>query len=368
MPDSPLSVLHASASATLLDITGWQIPDYYGSVTEEYESVRHSVGIADQSHRGKLRVAGKDRQAFLHRMVTNDIQSLAPGHGVYACLLTPQGKILTDMTVYLREQDILIDLEPGMAAVLKTALDRYALMDDVTIEDVTQQYGLLGVYGLRSVELLQKVFGPFPTLADGHHHRAEFMGASVLMMRVRRTGMADYEVYCPSDRAPGLWKAFLEQDEAWGVRPVGHQALERLRVEAGIPRYGAELDDRIIPNEAIKERAVSFTKGCYVGQEPVVMMEHRGRPNRLLAGLSIRGTAVPEHNAVLKKDDQDAGWITTAVHGDGGVIALGFVRRKFLITGEHLTVDTTDGVAEATLIELPFYRQSSSSPTGRRPV
>lgn len=357
MPDSPLSVLHTVSGSTLLDENGWMIPDHYGSVTEEHQAVRRSVGIADQSHRGKLRVTGKDCQAFLHRMVTNNIQSLSPGQGVYACLLTPQGKILTDMTVGMREQDFLLDVEPGMASVLKTALDRYAVMDDVTIEDVTQQYGLIGVYGPCATELLRKVIGPFPDLVDCHNYSSMYHEGTLFLTRTRRTGETDYDVYCPSDRAPDLWKAFLEHGAAWGVRPVGHRALEWLRVEAGIPRYGAELDERIIPNEAIKERAVSFTKGCYVGQEPVVMMEHRGRPNRLLAGLSIRGNAVPEHNAVLKKDDQDAGWITTAVHGDGGVIALGFVRRKFLITGEHLTVDTTDGVAEATLIELPFYRQ-----------
>ena len=357
MPDSPLSVLHASAGATLLDINGWMIPDHYGTLIEEHQSVRQSAGIADQSHRGKLRVTGKDSQAFLHRMVTNDIRSLVPGLGVYACLLTPQGKILTDMVVYLREQELLIDVEPGMACVLKTALDRYALMDDVTVEDVTQEYGLLGVYGPRSTELLRKVIGPFPDLSDCHHHGTVYEGVSVLVTRVQRTGETDYDVYCPSDQAPELWKAFLEQGAAWGVQPVGRQALERLRVEAGIPRYGAELDERIIPNEVIKERAVSFTKGCYVGQEPVVMMEHRGRPNRLLAGLRISGGAVPEHNAVLRKDDQDAGWITTAVSGPDGVIALGFVRRKFLITGEHLTVDTTEGMVEAVLTELPFYRK-----------
>jgi glycine cleavage system T protein len=357
MPFSPLSADHTAAGAAFTDIAGWAVPAHYGDAGQEHRAVRTGAGLMDLSYRGKLRMTGKDRQGFLHRIVTNDINGLKPGEGAYACLLTPQGKIVADMTVYLRDEEMLLDLEPGMAPALRTNLDRYALIDDVVMEDVTEQVGLIGVHGPRAAPLLDALLGACPELPMGGHAACAYENVSMLLARSHRTGEAGYDLWVPADRAALLWSALIERGKAFGARRVGYEALETLRVEAGIPRYGAELDDRIIPNEAVKERAVSFTKGCYIGQEPVVMMEHRGRPNRLLAGLKIRGTILPARGAILRKEDQEAGWIATAVRGRSveGVIALGFVRRKFMQAGNRLTVETDGRTAEAEIADLPFY-------------
>jgi folate-binding protein YgfZ len=352
---SPLHSSHERSGATLTDQSGWMTPTHYGDVAAEYRAVRSAAGLADLSSRGKLRMTGRDRQSFLHRIVSNDINRLKPGEGVYACLLTPQGKIISDMTVYLRDDDLLLDLEPGMTGTVQTILDRYALVDDVVLTDVTGQYGLLGVYGPTSPDAMNAVLDVSEYPDDQRHMRCFWNDIALTIAGSSRSGEPGFEIYIPADQTIKLWQALFD----YGLPPVGHEALEILRVESGRPRFGAELDERIIPNEAVKERAVSFDKGCYIGQEPVVMMEHRGRPNRLLAGLRIMGDALPSCNAVLKKDDQEAGWVTSAVRGQSveGILALGFVRRKFLNPGDRLQMDTGSGLMEAEIVELPFYRK-----------
>lgn len=357
MPQSPLHAEHLAAGAAFIEVAGWAMPVHYGDSAAEHRAVREAVGIADLSHRGKLRLRGSERQSFLHRIVTNDIRALKPGEGAYAAMLTPQGKIIGDMNVYVREQELLLDTEPGMASALREALDRYLITDDVVMEDATSSYGLIGVYGRRATALLNRLLGSFPALELAQHASTTYQDIPLLIVRSHRTGETGYDVYAPAEKTQTLWTALLEQGEPFGARRVGHDALETLRVEAGIPRYGVELDDRIIPNEAIKERAISFSKGCYIGQEPVVMMEHRGRPNRMLAGLRIDGDALPAYNATLHKDGQEAGWVATAVRGRSvdGVIALGFVRRKFMQPGERLTVEVNGAMVEAEIVALPFY-------------
>ena len=359
---SATTISHDDFGAVAGDFQGRPAVLHYGDAAAEYRAVRTAAGLCDLSCRGKLRMTGADRKHFLHRVVTNDVEQLAAGEGVYACMLTPQGKIITDMTVYVREEDLLIDVEPGMAGVLRDTLDRYALMDDVEIEDVTGRYGLIGVYGRRAHDCLQGLAGPLaqaaslPPIQPSGLVEFEWNGLPVTVARSHRTGETDYDVYVPAERADEAWKALLEGNDG-ACTPVGYETLEVLRVEAGIPRCTAELDERIIPNEAVKDRAVSFTKGCYIGQEPVVMMEHRGRPNRILSGLVIEGETLPERDAAIRYDGKDAGWITTAVRGRAvdGIIALGFVRRRFRESGGPLDVVVNGGLAGAVIVDLPFY-------------
>ncbi len=350
------TINHDGLGAVTGDFGGRTVVLHYGDIAAEYRSVRTGVGLCDLSQRGKLHITGPDRQRFLHRMVTNDVERLCVGEGVYACMLTPQGKIVSDMTIYSREDDLLIDVEPGMAGILRETLDRYALIDDIEIEDATARYGLIGVCGRKAETCLKATVGLPDALPSGGNAEIEWNGLRMTVTRSHRTGERDYDLYVPAENADETWKALLADAEASSWRPVGYDALEVLRVEAGIPRCNAELDDRIIPNEAVKDRAVSFAKGCYIGQEPVVMMEHRGRPNRLLSGLAIAGDTLPERNAVIRRDGQDAGWVTTAVRGRGvrGIIALGFVRRRYRASGGPVDVMVNGGLAGAEIVDLPF--------------
>lgn len=352
------AISHDDLGAVAGVIRGRPAVLHYGDAVAEYRAVRTAAGLSDLSGRGKLRMTGADRQRFLHRVVTNDVAQLGAGEGVYACMLTPQGKIISDMTVHVREEDLLIDVEPGMADVLRDTLDRYALMDDVEIVDVTAQCGLIGVSGRRADDCIRGLAVPLAKLPPGGHAEIELSGVPVTVARTHRTGERDYDIYVPVESADEIWKALLAGEGSAVPRvPIGYETLEVLRVEAGIPLCTAELDDRIMPNEAVKDQAVSFTKGCYIGQEPVVMMEHRGRPNRLLSGLVIEGVKLPGPNAPVRKDGKDAGWITTAVHGRAvdGIIALGFVRRRSMTSGGSLEVEVDGDPVRAEIADLPFY-------------
>ena len=375
MPET--AICHDNIGAVAGDFQGRPAVLHYGDAAAEYRAVRTAAGLSDLSGRGKLSMTGADRQRFLHRVVTNDVEQLGAGEGVYACMLTPHGKIISDMTVHVRGEDLLIDVEPGMADVLRDTLDRYAIMDDVEIADVTAQYGLIGLSGRRADECLKGLAGPLAPLPPGGHAEIEWNGVPATVARTHRTGERDYDIYVPAESANEIWKALLTgvgdggkgegggsdggEGDGGACVPIGYETLEVLRVEAGIPRCTAELDDRIIPNEAVKDRAVSFTKGCYIGQEPVVMMEHRGRPNRLLSGLAIEGETLPERNAVIRMDGKEAGWITTAVHGRAvdGIIALGFVRRRFRASGGPFEVEVDGTTARADIADLPFYDPGS---------
>ncbi len=356
------AISHDDLGAVAGDFQGRPAVLHYGDAAAEYRAVRTAVGMSDLSGRGKLRMTGADRKRFLHRVVTNDVEQLGAGEGVYACMLTPQGKIISDMTVHVRGEDLLIDVEPGMADVLRDTLDRYALMDDVEITDVTDRYGLIGVSGRGADDCISGLAGPLPPLPPGGNAEIERNGVPATVARTHRTGERDYDIYVPAESADEIWKTLLAgagdgEDDVVSCVPIGYETLEVLRVEAGIPRCAVELDERIIPNEAVKDRAVSFTKGCYIGQEPVVMMEHRGRPNRLLSGLAIEGRTLPARNAVIRKDGKDAGWITTAVRGRAvdGIIALGFVRRRSMASGGPFEVEVEGGPARAEIADLPFY-------------
>lgn len=344
---------HKSAGAVFENYSGFEMPAHFGDIAVEYGAATQRCGVVDLSHRGKITMTGADRQTFLHRIVTNDISGLKPGDGTYACMLSPQGKILSDMSVYVRADDLLFDTEPGMAAVLQEILDRYALMDDVSMDDATATVGTIGLRGPEASTCLNRLGFTLDANDPMRHMTVEFDATAITVVVNSNAGVSGYDLFIQNGGLRKLWITLLE----CGAVSVGLETLEIIRVEAGIPRYGAELDERIIPNEAVKERAVSFEKGCYIGQEPVVMMEHRGRPNRILSGLKVLGDIMPQKDAVLQKDGQDAGWVTSAVRSpsEEGIIALGFVRRKYMKVGDRIIVELKDGSTEAEIVPLPFH-------------
>ncbi|MBI4552472.1 MAG: aminomethyl transferase family protein, partial [Candidatus Latescibacteria bacterium] len=272
-------------------------------------------------------------------------------------------KMLADMTVYAQDDALLIDTEPGMSQTLSQLLDRYLLIDDVTMADVTDHLSLIAVHGPRSTDLLAALIGPFSPLNVPQHLTRDVHGIPLLITRTNRTGEAGYDLYVPPEHAGTLWSALLDRGRQFGARPVGLDALDVLRVEAGIPQYGVDMNDNIIPVEArITERAVSFTKGCYIGQETVAMITYRGRPNKLLVGLRVEGEAMPARGSKILNEGQEVGWVTSGVRSLSldGVIALGYVKRNYTESGNHLTVVVGESTVGAEVVELPFYRPQRS--------
>jgi folate-binding protein YgfZ len=310
------------------------------SLAAGYRALTEACGLVDRSERGKLALTGPDAKAFLHGQVTNDIEGLEPGHGCYAAVLTHKGKMLGDLRVLDLGDELLLDTERATLQELFNMIRRYKLGSDVELHKRTLELGLLSLIGpdARRVAGARSLPG-----AEHANARAEIGGAPVTLV-VTDTGV---DVFCAAADTAAVRAAL----EAAGAVPVDEEAAEIVRVEHGRPRYGHDLDDTVIPQEAgLNERAVSFTKGCYVGQETVARLFYRGKPNRHLRGLRLAGAAAP--GDVLRRGEKEVGRVGTAVVSPTfGPIALAIVRRE-AEPGDTVTVGDAGTTAEVA--DLPF--------------
>jgi folate-binding protein YgfZ len=330
----------------------------FGDWRAEYDALRAGAGLIDQSHRGKLRVTGRDRAEFLHGMVTNEIEALKPGQGVYAVFVSVKGKMLADARIYRLPDAFLLDLEPERVAPLSAHLDKYIIASDVTLADVTRERCLISVYGPASAAALERALGlqpPPPKECDWVDLRMDAI--DLLAARNDLIGDPGYDLIGPAAAAPALWDRLATAGAAVGLRPVGWTALETARMEAGVPRYGVDMDETNFPMESMPEqRAVSFTKGCYIGQEVIARASTMGHMNRFLRGLEVEGAAVPQRGDVIEGDGQRLGVVTGACFSPrlDRTLALGYVRSEWADPGKRVAVVTGAGPVAAAVRMLPI--------------
>ncbi len=305
----------------------------------QYRQLREECGLLDRSARGKLVLTGPDVAEYLQGQLTNDVEALAPGEGCYAALLDRKGHVQADMRV-LRAgaEEIWLDTEPEALPLVHRHLDMYRIGRDVAVEDATGERALFSLIGPHSAELAAAPPLPEHACEELSAHGVDCLAA----------GTADgIDLFAPQADAERLRAALLEA----GAAEVAAEAAEILRIEAGVPRFGAEIGPETMPAEAgIVERAVSFEKGCYIGQEPVARLHYRGRPNRRLRGLRLSAPAAP--GEALRLGEREVGRIgSTCVSPAFGPIALAVVRRE-AEPGDELAVGE-DGVT-ARVIDPPF--------------
>src|SRR3954467_2444689 len=291
-----------------------------------------STFVVDRSERGKLALTGADAKDFLHGQLTNDILGLAPGHGCYAAFLTHKGKMLGDLRVFDLGDELRLDCERVVLQELFNMIRRYKLGREVELHKRTVEMALLSVIGPDAPRLA----GP----AEHDNAHVALGGAEVVAV----TTDVGVDVFC--------WAADREAVRAALQFPDGDEsAAEIVRVERGRPRYGIDLDESVIPQEAgLNERAVSFTKGCYVGQETVARLHYRGKPNRHLRGLRLAEQVQP--GTELRLGEREVGRITSVAASPRlGPLALAIVRRE-AAAGDVVAVG--DGGVSAELVELPF--------------
>ncbi len=303
----------------------------------EYGALTERCGLVDRSERGKLALTGTEAREFLHGQVSNDIEALEPGHGCYAAFLTPKGKMLGDLRVLHFGDELFLDTERSSLQALFNMIRNYKLGRDVELHKRTVQRGLLSLVGPGAREAAgADHLGP----AEHDNAAAEIGGVPVRLVATA----AGVDVICDAERTDDV-KAALDVPE------VSEAAAEVVRVESGRPRYGLDLDDSVIPQEAaLNERAVSFTKGCYVGQETVARLFYRGKPNRHLRGLRLSGPAATGDE--LRLGERVVGRLGSSVVSPAlGPIGLAIVRRE-AAPGDTVTVG--DRGVSATLAELPF--------------
>ncbi|MCI0570343.1 MAG: aminomethyl transferase family protein [Myxococcaceae bacterium] len=352
MEPLPLHSLHARLEAAFGELNGREVVRSVGGLEEGYQAARSGVVLHDASSRDVLRLTGPDRVTYLHGMVTNDINGLPVGAACDAALLTAKGAMVADARVLKREEDLLVDLEPGLGPKVLEFLQRFLISEDAELTDVSSEWGQLGVYGPGAFAALSAALGsPQEVLARNAVRSVDFGGATVLLVGNPVPAGAGVDVLVPRAALEPLYGALLEKGRA---RPIGFDVLEVLRVEAGWPRYGQDMVDTTIPLEAHLERAISYNKGCYIGQEVIARATFRGHMNRKLAGLLLGEGEAPAPGAELRSGEKKAGWLTSVVRSPtlGQNVALGYVHRDLLTPGTELTLAGSG--ARATVAALPL--------------
>ena len=324
-----------------------------------YQAARQGAAFIDRSDRGRLVVSGRDRASYLQGLLTNDIPALKSGQGCYAAYLTAQGRMISDLWVYELGDVILLNLPGETTAAVLAKLDQFIFSEDVQLGDVTATFAQIAVVGPEAARLVAALLDPAPdgagvsleSLPEHGNARVQIAGTPAIVTSVTDTGEHGFDVYVERERAGWLNDQLL----AAGAVEAAEETAEILRVEAGVPAFGRDMDEETIPLEAgIESRAISMTKGCYVGQEVIIRVLHRGhgRVARKLVGLVLDGEAAPARGAVVSSADRAVGEITTGVRSPalGRPIALAYVQRDFVVPGTVLSVDG----AQATVTALPF--------------
>jgi folate-binding protein YgfZ len=345
-PEAPVSAVVPRPS---------QAPADYGDVHGEFAALVSGCGIFDLSDRAKIKLTGSDQIRWLNGMVTNNIRDLAANHGVYAFLLNPQGRILGDLYAYNRDGSLLLDTDQSQLEKLLAIFDKYIIMDDVEVANVSGQLTAIGLAGPEVRRVLKAAGLEVPELKTLELAELTWNHTHLCILRGDNPSVEWFELWLAPENVTPVWDALVNA----GARPAGTKATELLRVASGVPRYGQDIRERDLPQETSQERALHFAKGCYVGQEIVERIRSRGAVHRQFAGFEIRASdnsnaTHPAPGTKFQVDGKDVGEITSVaslpvVSGER-TVALGYIRREFGTLGKQVLAGDT----ELIIAKLPF--------------
>ena len=324
--------------------------------SDAYTAARHEAALIDRSDRGRIVVSGKDRASYLQGLFTNDIAALKTGQGCYAAYLTPQGRMLADLLVYELGDVILVTMSGDVKDAVLAKLDQFIFTEDVQLGDVTGTFAQMAVIGPRAATAVAAAIEDvsvdvLSALGEHGNVRARVGGQPAIVARVTDPGEPGFDVFLDRSQAD----AFRSTLGRAGVSALDPVTADAVRIEAGVPLFHRDMDEDTIPLEAgIESRAISLTKGCYVGQEVIIRVLHRGhgRVARRLVGLILDGDQAPPSGTVVRAGDREIGHVTSSTRSPslGRPIALGYVQRDFVEPGTAVLVDG----ASATVTKLPF--------------
>jgi folate-binding protein YgfZ len=305
-----------------------------------YEALRSTAAWLDLSSRGEIIATGEDRARLLHAMTTNQVQELQPGEGCYAFFLNPQGRILGDVNLFCRADDILLDVEPETREALYQHLDKYIIADDVTLEDATGRLAALALEGPEVLTVAARIDAPIPEKPWAH-----LLWNGLMVAKVSYTGAPGLRFFIPISEKQRL----VAMLEGAGAPEASLDAARIVRLEHFQPRYGDDIFAATLSQETQQTHAVSFTKGCYIGQEIVERVRSRGLVHRLLAGVEIDSTEVPEPDARLFHGEENVGKMASAAFSPalGKVVGLAYLRRELAEPGTGLIVNGHAAVVRA---------------------
>lgn len=358
-----LHEFHEGLHARFGEVEGSEVVDSYGDAAAEHDALRTTAGVIDLSFRNRLCVTGTDRARFLNGQVTNNVKDLVPGKGCYAALVNAKGRLESDLNVHCLRDELLLDFEPGLAVRVRERLERYLVADDVEVVDVTPHYGLLAVLGPKSAEVIDWLglgLGLPATPLSSASADLPDVGELVAVNHPRGAA-AGFDLFVPASALAALAEKLIAAAKDAGGRPCGWQALEMVRIEAGMPRFGVDMDGtNLAPEAGIESRAISYTKGCYIGQEIINRLHTFAQVSKSLLALRLDDDlkSLPIRGDKLLRDGKEVGHITSALASPTfqANIALGYVRREWTAAGTELTLRTAAGDSPARVVALPFSR------------
>jgi folate-binding protein YgfZ len=368
-----LHEFHHSLNARFGELNAAEIVSNYGDAHAEYAALRASAGVLDLSFRSRICLTGTDRARFLHGQVTNDVNRLRAGGGCYAAIVTAKGRMESDLNIYALQDELLLDFEPGLTEKISQRLEKYIVADDVQVVDVTPHYGLLSVQGPKA-EAVVRALGTFPELPVKTFQSVKVSDPTlgeIYLAGQSRIALSEsgalgvtrptfgFDLFVPTNSLGAVADKLIAAAKSAGGRACGWEALELARIEAGIPRFGQDMDENNIPLECgIEARAVSYSKGCYIGQEVINRIHSIGHVNKELRGLRLADDLknLPVKGDKLFHEGKEVGYVTSAVRAPAlsANIALGYVRREANQTGTELRLHSNTDVIRTTIVELPF--------------
>jgi folate-binding protein YgfZ len=339
----------ASASAHLGEYSRTATAADFGDVRAEFNALLSGCVVYDLGLKAKIALTGSDRIRWLNGMVTNNVRDLAARHGLYAFLLNPQGHILADLYAYNRGDSLLVDTDQSQLEKVVSIFDKYIIMDDVEVANVSDKLTAIGIAGPKAREVLRAAGFEVPELEPLQFMDVTWQQIGLTLVRGDNPSIESFEFWLAPASVTSLWETLGRA----GAKPVGTSALDLLRIAAGIPRYGQDIREHDLPQETEQQRALHFTKGCYIGQEIVERIRSRGHVRRKFTGFEIDGP-LPASGAKIQAAGKDVGEITSAASLPSASgehpVALGYIRREVATPGKEVMI----GEAKARVTELPF--------------
>jgi aminomethyltransferase len=353
--ETPLIALHESAGAKMGEYFGTRLPARFGEFAAEYAALRRAVAVIDTNFRAAFSFTGPDRQRYLNAVLTSNVRDLKPGWGTVGLLLTPQGHILAEVETLGREDSILAFSHAMVRERTYSSFEKFIIMDDVTLEDVTSSTATLDLAGPRAAALVSEIaernFADMPLFA---HEEAVLDRIACRIVRREIAGDPAATLIVSRTQVADLWHALAGRVRAAGGSPAGMEALNSVRLEVGTPWFGTDYGDKQIPHEVgLEQSHINYEKGCYTGQEIVERVRSRGHVNRRLTELQFSTSVAPSAGTMLLRDGNDVGSVASTGYSPrlGRAIGLGYVRREQSAIGTIL--DAAGTPAEVTEPPLP---------------
>jgi folate-binding protein YgfZ len=357
--ETPLLEMHRSSGATIGEYFGTQLPARFGEFAEEYAALRRAVALVDTNFRATFSFAGPDRQRYLNALLTSNVRDLKPGQGAVGLLLNPQGHILAEVATFTLESRILAMSHALVGERTYSTFDKFIIMDDVELEDVTPMTRTLDLMGPRAAKLLSDLgAGKFADMPLLSHEELKLGQIHCRIVRREFAGEPAATLIVPRESLVNLWRELSAGVRAAGGTPVGMEAFNSLRLELGMPWFGVDYGDKQIPHEAGLEMThISYEKGCYTGQEIVERVRSRGHVNRRLTELQFSAAVAPATGTNLLHDGGETGSVTSTGYSPllARAIGLGYVRREHSAIGTRLDAS---GIS-VDIIAPPLLKQKT---------